>query len=155
MRISRPVSSKSKTPQFRPRARSVAVSFLLDANAVVALFEGRSRFTRELKRHRPAGVSLPSVVVHELYFGAYASKRVGENVARIERLRFEILAFDDEDARVAGRIRAELRAAGSPIGPLDVLIAGQAVSRGRTLVTDNVARFQRVDGLEIVNWLRP
>ena len=130
------------------------MSYLLDSNAVVALFEGRSRFTRELRRHRPAGVAVSSVVAHELYFGAYGSARVGENVARVERLRFEVLSFDEEDARVAGRIRAELRAAGRPIGPLDVLIAGQAVSRGRTLVTDNVAEFERVDGLETVNWLR-
>ena len=130
------------------------MSHLLDSNAVIALFEGAEGLVSQLKRHRPAGIALPSVVVHELYFGAYASERVGENAARVERLRFEILPFDREDARVAGRIRAELRAVGTPIGPLDVLIAGQAVARDLVLVTDNVREFARVDGLNAVNWLR-
>ena len=61
-------------------------------------------------------------------------------------------AFDDDDAREAGLARAELEAAGKPLGAYDVLIAGQARRRGATLVTANVAEFDRVAGLKWQDW---
>jgi tRNA(fMet)-specific endonuclease VapC len=67
-------------------------------------------------------------------------------------LRFEVLDFDREDARKAGEIRASLANAGTPVGPYDVLIAGQAVARGLTLVTNNTREFQRVASLRIEDW---
>jgi tRNA(fMet)-specific endonuclease VapC len=67
----------------------------------------------------------------------------------------EVLPIDDEDALVAGQIRATLRAAGTPIGPYDVMIAGHALRRGATLVTANIREFERVDGLTIKNWAVP
>ena len=60
--------------------------------------------------------------------------------------------FDKEDARQAGEVRALLVAAGSPIGPYDMLIAGQAISRNRVVVTRNTREFARVPGLRIENW---
>ena len=65
-------------------------------------------------------------------------------------MQFEVLDFDREDARQAGELRARLAAAGTPIG--DVLIAGQALARGLTLVTHNTGEFQRVPGLRIEDW---
>ena len=63
-----------------------------------------------------------------------------------------ILDIDPEDARVAGEIRAELARAGTPIGPYDILIAGQAKARGLTLVTNNTGEFRRVVGLKLDDW---
>ena len=63
-----------------------------------------------------------------------------------------ILPFDEEDARAAGGIEAELRARGTPIGAYDILMAGQAVRRGLTLVTANVREFSRVQGLRWEDW---
>ncbi|WP_164066578.1 PIN domain-containing protein, partial [Serratia marcescens] len=80
---------------------------------------------------------------HELYFGAYCSQRVDFNLETL-RLLFtdlEILDLEREDARAAGEIRAELARRGTPIGPYDVLIAGQAMARGLPLVTNNTAEF--------------
>jgi len=71
---------------------------------------------------------------------------------KIDRLFFEILDFDPEDARHAGEVRAQLALAGTPIGPYDVLIAGQALARSLTLVTHNMREFQRVVGLSIEDW---
>jgi tRNA(fMet)-specific endonuclease VapC len=62
-----------------------------------------------------------------------------------------VVEFDREDAVEAGRIRAELALAGTPIGPYDVLIAGQAKARGLTL-TRNLREFDRVRGLRVQNW---
>jgi tRNA(fMet)-specific endonuclease VapC len=128
------------------------VKYLLDANAVIAILKGDARFIARLKRHAPADFAIPSIVAHELFYGAYRSQRVAENLARVEAIQFEALEFDREDARIAGQMRAATSLAGTPIGPYDVLIAGQALARDLTLVTHNVREFQRVSGLKIEDW---
>jgi tRNA(fMet)-specific endonuclease VapC len=128
------------------------MKFLLDSNAVIALFKGNPDFLNRLRQYQPQDFGLPSIVAHEFYFGAYHSQRREENLARVDGLRFEILDFTAEDARQAGAIRAHLAAAGTPIGPYDVLIAGQALSRGLTLVTRNGREFVRVPSLIVEDW---
>ena len=94
------------------------------------------------------------MVAHELYFGAYRSEKLAFNLETL-RLLFTDLAvldFDREDARVAGEIRAELKRRGTPIGPYDNLIAGQAKARNLTLVTNNTGEFSRIAGLQIEDW---
>ena len=90
--------------------------------------------------------------MQELYFGAYKSQQRTQNLAIADALRFEVIAFDQDDARQAGEIRAFLRQQGRPIGPYDVLIAGQAVARKVTLVTRNIREFARVPRLQVENW---
>lgn len=126
------------------------MSYLLGATAVIALMKGVPSFIARVRQHRPRDFYLSSVVTHELFFGAYKSQRRAENLARIEALRFEVLAFDCEDSREAGRIRAML--AGAPIGPSDVQLAGQAIARKLTLISRNTREFERVHGLQVENW---
>ena len=128
------------------------MKYLLDANAAIALLKGHVGFIAHLKQHKPSDVGVPSIVAHELFYGVYRSRRVVENLARVDALQFETLDFDREDARQAGQIRAALNAAGIPIGPYDVLIAGQALARDLTLVTHNLREFKRVAGLEVEDW---
>jgi tRNA(fMet)-specific endonuclease VapC len=81
--------------------------------------------------------------------------RRGANEQRLETFfagPLELLPFDDDDARAAGEIRATLEAVGRPIGAYDLLIAGQALRRGMTLVTANVSEFSRVAGLRWEDW---
>ncbi|MDX2257997.1 MAG: type II toxin-antitoxin system VapC family toxin, partial [Hyphomicrobiaceae bacterium] len=59
---------------------------------------------------------------------------------------------DENDAKHAGELRAQLAAAGTPIGPYDILIAGQALRHGATLVTATTTEFARVDGLKLEDW---
>ena len=63
-----------------------------------------------------------------------------------------LVSFDRDAALAAATIRAQLEQNGTPIGPIDVLIAGVAVARQATIVTRNVGEFSRVSGLSIVNW---
>jgi tRNA(fMet)-specific endonuclease VapC len=127
--------------------------YLLDANAVIALLNGRtSPIARRVRRYSPREVAVPAVVIHELYYGAFKSQRVESNVSRVDGLQFPVLEFDQDDARHAGEIRAQLAAKGAPIGPYDVLIAGQARARELTLVTHNTAEFTRVQGLKVEDW---
>ena len=129
------------------------MKFLLDTNAVIALLKAHPGFRERLQRYQPQDFGIPSIVAHELFFGAYKSQNVEANLARVEGLRFEILEFDGEDARRSGEIRASLARSGTPIGPLDVLIAGQAMARALTLITHNRKEFDRVEGLKVEDWL--
>ena len=130
--------------------------YLLDANICIALLNGTSPAARErLGRYGPGDVGVPAPVAYELYFGAFKSRRTRENLALLDTLGFEVLPFDVEDARVAGRVRSELEAVGQPIGPYDVLIAGQALARGLVLVTANRREFDRVAGLTCEDWTSP
>ena len=127
--------------------------YLLDANAVIALLNDRtSPIARRIRRYAPRDIGVSAVVIHELYYGAFKSQRVEKNVARVDALQFPVLEFDQEDARQAGEIRAHLASKGTPIGPYDVLIAGQAKARKLTLVTHNTTEFQRVPGLKVEDW---
>jgi tRNA(fMet)-specific endonuclease VapC len=105
-----------------------------------------------VRKHRPGEIAVSSIVAHELYYGAFRSRRAAENVSLIDKLQFEVLEFDIEDARQSGKIRAFLSSKGTPIGPYDVLIAGQAIARKLVLVTHNVGEFKRVPELLVEDW---
>lgn len=129
--------------------------YLLDSNACIALLNSTSPSLRtRIRRHRPSEIGLSAIVTCELYYGAFRSRKMDRNIELLDRLAFEIVAFDASDARVAGAIRSELDAAGRPIGPYDLLIAGQARARGLTLVTANSDEFQRVQDLDCEDWSR-
>lgn len=129
------------------------MKYLLDANVVIALLNDRnSRPARRLRKHNPRDIAISAIVAHELYYGAFKSARRAQNVALVEKLRFPILEFDSEDAREAGELRAWLTLRGTPIGPYDVLIGGQAKARNLVLVTRNTDEFRRVPGLKIEDW---
>ena len=131
------------------------IDYLLDTNAIIALLTQRSdRLLARIRALQPGQIGLSTVVVHELYFGAYKSQKIDFNLETIRRLLADlvVLELDREDARAAGEIRAALARKGTPIGPYDVLIAGQAVARKLTLVTNNTAEFSRVDTLRLEDW---
>ena len=126
--------------------------FLLDTNAVIELLRGNRRFRERLELWRPADVGVSAVVLHELCFGAYKSARAEENLLRIRALQLEAVPFSTADAERSGEIRALLQRHGTPIGPHDVLIAGQAAARSLTLVTHNLREFESVPGLAVEDW---
>ncbi|AMR81739.1 type II toxin-antitoxin system VapC family toxin [Cupriavidus nantongensis] len=128
------------------------MKYLLDANAVIAMLKGEPTMLERLRAHLPSDFGLPAIVAHELFYGAYKSQRAAANLARIEALQFEVVPFDAEDAQHAGEIRAQLEAVGTPIGPYDVLIAGQARARNLILVTHNIREFARVAQLAVDDW---
>jgi tRNA(fMet)-specific endonuclease VapC len=128
------------------------VKFLLDSNAVIALLKGHEGFLARLRQHQPMDFGMSAIVAHELFYGAHKGQRTSETLARIDALAFEVVEFDREDARIAGELWARLARAGTPIGPYDVLIAGQAVARDLTLVTHNRDEFQRIAELRLEDW---
>jgi tRNA(fMet)-specific endonuclease VapC len=129
------------------------IGFLLDTNAVIATLKGADTVVaKKISRRRPEQIFISSIVAHELYFGAYASARVDHNLETVDSLLFAVLDFNRDDAKAAGLVRATLKKLGTPIGSLDVSIAGQALCRNLVLVTRNVREFHRVAGLRCENW---
>jgi len=129
---------------------------LLDTNAVIALIGRKSTKLVDRVLRSPANsIALSSIVVYELYCGACKSTRIQYNLETLRLLftDFRIIDFEQQDAFVAGEIRAFLEKKGTPIGSYDVLIAGQAKARNLTLVTNNVDEFSRVEGLRMEDWL--
>ena len=136
------------------------IEYCLDTNVCIDLINGRSVAVRSrLKDVLGAGsvVCVSSVVLHELWYGVAKSTRRDLNTERMSAFLagpFEILNWDDADARAAGEVRALLEKEGMTIGAYDALIAAQAMRRGITLVTANTREFKRVDGLMWEDWAR-
>lgn len=104
----------------------------------------------------PSDVGVPAIVEYELRYGLLrlpseaANPRLAALAALLQPV--QVLPFDSECASHAARIRTELEAAGTPIGPHDTLIAATALRYQATLVTRNVREFSRVPGLQWLNW---
>ena len=128
------------------------MTYLLDTNVVIAMMAGHAEVVRKMQVAGTASLFVPTIVMHELYFGAYKSQRSVENLRRIDALRLNQLDFDAMDARCAAELRLDLQKTGTPIGPYDTLIAGQALARDLTLVTRNTREFARIAGLRVENW---
>lgn len=132
--------------------------YLLDTNACIAVINGkpqsvRGRLQKELDAE--AKVFVPAVVAFELWYGVAKSARPAANAQLLTTFfagPIGLLAFDDEDAKIAGAVRGALEAAGKPIGAYDLLIAGQALRRKLILVTANSREFGRVKGLKWEDW---
>lgn len=128
------------------------MKFLLDTNAVIALLNKQPEFIAKIKCYSPQDFGLSSIVLFELHYGAEKSQRKAENLAKLAKLPFEIVSFNEEDAKTAGKIRAELAQKGTPIGSYDIQIAAQAITRNLTLITHNLKEFQRLPDLMLDDW---
>jgi len=136
------------------------VRFLLDTNACIALIKNqppavRTRFEAAL--HSGSEILVSSVAAFELWYGVAKSERLAANTSLLETFfagPVSLISFDDEDARIAGKIRADAEAAGKPIGAYDLLIAGQALRHKCTLVTANAREFSRVKDLDWKDWAK-
>lgn len=143
---------------WRLRGTCSMTTYLLDTNVCIALINGTSPAIRErLRRAVVDGdvILYSSVVAYELWYGVAKSHHKDRNTQRVETFSagpLEWVSLDEDDAREAGRIRAELEAAGTPIGAYDVLLAGQARRRGAVLVTSNTREFARITGLAVEDW---
>ncbi|PCK85103.1 VapC toxin family PIN domain ribonuclease [Rhizobium sophoriradicis] len=131
------------------------ITHLIDTNAVIALIGRKSdALLKRVVDSDEGSIGLSTIVMHELYYGAYKSTKISYNLEtlRLFMADFPAVGFEREDALESGEIRAALAAKGTPIGPYDVLIAAQAKTRDLVLITNNVGEFRRVDGLDVEDW---
>ncbi len=128
--------------------------YVLDTDTVIYFFKGMGRVGERLLATPPSKVALPAVVLYELEVGVAKSSSSKRRRAQLDQLlrTISILPFAREQARASAEIRARLERLGTPIGPLDTLIAGTTLQAGATLVTRNVEEFGRVPNLSTENW---
>jgi tRNA(fMet)-specific endonuclease VapC len=129
---------------------------ILDSNTIRYYFRGDPQVVPRLQALRPVDLGVPAIVEYELRYGllrlpqAAAAPRLAALAQLLQPM--QLLPFDSECAAQAARLRVELEALGTPIGPHDTLIAATALRHQATLVTRNVREFSRVPGLQWVNW---
>jgi len=128
--------------------------YVVDTNTVIYYFKGMGRVPQLLLSHSPKDLAVPTIVVYELQVGIAKSLHPIKRIQQLEILldAITVLPFGLREAKEAALIRVRLEQAGTPIGPIDVLIAGSALAHDATLVTHNVKEFSRVEGLNIVDW---
>ncbi len=130
--------------------------FLLDTNVCIELLRaGSPAMLDRMRRHEIDEIAISTITLAELQYGAKKSRRPAHHAILIAQFcaAIGILPFDHLAAETYGAVRATLEKAGTPIGPLDTLIAAHALATGLTVVTNNEREFGRVEGLRVENWL--
>lgn len=129
--------------------------YMLDTNiCIYAIKHKPEQVFMRLQEHDPIDICISSVTYAELVHGVEKSKAIEKNRVALVLLlaNIEIMNFDSLAAESYGKIRADLEKAGTPIGPLVMMIAGHAMALGYTVVTNNTKEFERVKGLKLENW---
>ena len=130
------------------------MKYMLDTNICIFLMKNQSETVARYRVGKSHGIAISSITLSELQFGVYnsaAPEKNGENLLRF-LLGVELLDYGGAAADEYGRIRADLRRKGTPIGQLDMLIAAHAKAEGLILATNNTREFERIDGLLIEDW---
>jgi len=134
----------------------MTLSYLLDTDVFSLMVKGRDAPINTRLQTLTKGEAMVSVITAgEFFYGVAHAPVSALRDQRAQRLLdfFGLLPLDAEVAARYGTVRAELRRAGTPIGPNDLWLAAQALARGLTIVTRNTREFQRVKGLKVENWL--
>ena len=132
------------------------MAFLLDTDTCIYALKQDADVLRELLSKSRTDISISVMTEAELRTGAAKSSSPAKTLRLVENFLhpLAILEFTSADAIAYAHVRAKLERAGTPIGPLDTIIASQAISRDLTLVTNNEREFRRVSGLRVENWSR-
>jgi tRNA(fMet)-specific endonuclease VapC len=128
--------------------------FALDTNTLIYYFKGMGNVPQRFLATSPKEVGIPAIVLYEIENGILGS---GNSAKRRQTLRelldvVSVLPFDRRAAEIAAGTKSDLQKKGVAIGPLDLLIAGTALSHARILVTHNTQEFSRVSNLQLADW---
>lgn len=131
------------------------MQYLLDTCTISDFFTNTGATQQRLKGVSPSNVSISALTIMEILYGfhlnASAEKKFSAAFSSLRSV-IKTIQIDETIAESAAQIRAELKNAGTPIGPFDLLIGATAVANGSVLVTSNVREFQRIKGIAIENW---
>ncbi len=131
------------------------LKYLLDTNIVIYVIKRRPVQVLGLFNENAGRMAISAITLAELIHGAEKSTRVAQNLAVVDDFasRLEVLPYTSRASQHYGAIRAVLERTGRPIGVNDLHIAAHVRSEGLTLVTNNLAEFERVPGLLTENWV--
>ncbi len=130
------------------------MKFLLDTDTCIYALKQNAAVLERLLAQKPEDIAVSVITEAELRTGAAKSSSAAKTLRLVENfLRpLAILEFTSSDAATYAQVRGKLERAGTPIGPLDTLIAAHAVGRKLVLVSNNEREFRRVPGLHVQNW---
>jgi tRNA(fMet)-specific endonuclease VapC len=130
--------------------------FLLDTDTCIYALKQKPSVLDRLLSESRQDIAVSAISEGELRTGAAKSSSPVRTLRLIENFLqpLTIVEFTSEDAIAYSQVRAKLERAGTPIGPLDTLIAAQAVARKLIVVSNNEREFRRVAGLRVENWAR-
>lgn len=131
------------------------MKYMLDTNICIHVIKNRPETViRNFLKHEPSELCISSITYAELMHGVEKSQDGERNRVAITLFLspLSVLEFDNYAAEEYGKVRTELERKGTPIGPMDTLIAAHARSEGLVLVTNNTREFVRVEGLSVENW---
>ncbi len=133
------------------------MKYMLDTNICIYAIKNRPDVViKRILKHEPEEMCISSITYAELMHGVEKNLAVEKNKLALALFLspFMVLDFDSYAAQEYGKIRADLEKKGTPIGPMDMLIAGHAKSKKVVLVTNNIREFERVEGLNVEDWAR-
>ncbi|MFN6562915.1 MAG: type II toxin-antitoxin system VapC family toxin [Nostoc sp. ChiSLP01] len=131
------------------------MNYLLDTDTCIYWLNGRQSVREKLLAVGWNEVCICVITAAELYYGAYNSNRVSENLANAEQFiqNLPVVSLTDPALRKFGELKAELRKIGQTISEFDLLIASVALTENYILVTNNTRHYSRISTLQLENWI--
>ena len=132
------------------------MKYMLDTNICIYIIKHQpENVIRKFMEHDSEDICISAITYAELAHGVEKSQSREKNRIALMVLlsEIQIVPFDDLAAQIYGEIKADLQKKGTPIGPMDTLIAAHAKAMNLTLVTNNTKEFVRVDGLKLEDWV--
>ena len=128
--------------------------YMLDTNTLIYFFKGMGDVEKNLFLHSPKDIFISSIVLYELRVGIAKSNNPQKREKQLSVLlkQINVIDFSKEEAKASALLRANFETRGTPIGPIDTLIAGPAKANNLTLITHNTNEFKRVEGLKLDDW---
>jgi len=128
--------------------------YLLDTNIVIYCLKGHEVVNKNLLSYLNDPINISVVTLMELYYGAYKSKKVESNLAKIKTLEnsIEVIPLGKEVVEIFGIYKAKLERSGTPLDDFDLILAACAMTNNLVLVTNNTKHFKRIEGLKITDW---
>ena len=132
------------------------MKYILDTNICIYWLKGNSQIETRAMFAGFNTISISFITLSELYYGAYKSQRVNENLGVIKTLEQKLTVIESDALICAafGKIKSSLENQGKTIDDADIFIAACAVATETTLVTNNEKHFKRIKKLSIENWSR-
>ncbi len=124
-------------------------------NICIYLLNGDQSLKKKVREIGIFSLVISNATLAELYFGAYNSKNLEENLKRITVFKKHLTVYSDSEksAKIFGKFKSMLKSEGNIIEDFDILIASIAFTNNCILVANNPKHFQRIKELQIENWL--
>ena len=130
------------------------MKYLLDTDICIYWLKGKSTVRTKVEQVDWSDMAICVITATELYFGAYNSNKIEQNLKTAENFiqSITVLPLSNDTLKKFGQLKAQLRKAGKPVADFDLLIASVEIAKNLILVTNNTRHYQRIIGLNLENW---